>query len=404
MSSGGPRHILHVDMDAFFAAVEQLDRPELRGKPVLVGGDPHGRGVVSTASYEARPLGCHSAMPMAHAVRLCPQAVVVHPRMERYAEVSRQVFEVLEQFTPLVEPLSIDEAFLDVTGSERLLGPAEQLARELKRRIHAETRLTASVGVAPNKFLAKLASDLRKPDGLVIVPPDGAREFLDPLPIARLWGVGQATLQRFEALHARTFGDARRLTEAELRREFGEAGEHFYHLIRGEDERPVVPDHEAKSISHEETFATDVTASEYLRGVLLGQTENVARRLRRHDRLARTVFIKIRRYDFRTITRRITLEMPTDQTAVLWQAAAELFERWARAGVRPVRLIGMGVAQLSTEEGQQLGLFDHDAAERRRSLDQTIDRIRERFGRDAIGRGARRRRRSEPDSGGGKRR
>jgi DNA polymerase-4 len=404
MSSGEPRHILHVDMDAFFAAVEQLDRPELRGKPVLVGGDPHGRGVVSTASYEARAFGCHSAIPMAQAVRLCPQAVVVHPRMERYAEVSRQVFEVLERFTPLVEPLSIDEAFLDVTGSERLFGPAEQLARELKRRIHAETKLTASVGLAPNKFLAKLASDLQKPDGLVIVPPDGVQEFLDPLPIERLWGVGQATLRRFEALHVRTFGDARRLTEAELHRHFGEAGGHFYHLVRGEDERPVVPDREAKSISHEETFAADVTDPEYLRGVLLGQTEHVARRLRRHDLLARTVFVKIRRHDFRTITRRTTLQTPTDQTAQLWRAAAELFERWTQAGVRPVRLIGMGVAQLSTQEGQQLGLFDQDADDRRRSLDRTIDKIRERFGRDAIGRGASRRKKSrEPDNGGVKR-
>jgi len=391
MSRGRLRHIVHVDMDAFFAAIEQLDRPELRGKPVLVGGDPQGRGVVSTASYEARPFDCHSAMPMAQAVRLCPQAVVVHPRMERYVEVSRQVFEILEQFTPLVEPLSIDEAFLDVTGSERLFGPAEQLARELKRRIHAEMKLTASVGLAPNKFLAKLASDLQKPDGLVIVRSDGVQEFLAPLPIERLWGVGQATLKRFERLRVRTFGNARRLTESELRRELGEVGEHFYHLVRGEDERPVVPDREAKSISHEETFATDVSDPEYLRGVLLSQAESVARRLRRHDLLARTVFIKIRRHDFRTATRRITLETLTDQTAVLWHAAAELFEKWARAGVRPVRLIGMGLTQLSAREGQQLGLFDQDAVDRRRSLDQTIDEIRERFGRDAISRGTGRR-------------
>jgi DNA polymerase-4 len=387
MSSSGPRYIVHVDMDAFFAAIEQLDRPELRGKPVLVGGDPHGRGVVSTASYEARPFGCHSAMPMAQAVRLCPQAVVVHPRMERYVEISRQVFEILEQFTPLVEPLSIDEAFLDVTGSERLLGPPEQLARELKRRIHAETKLTASVGVAPNKFLAKLASDLQKPDGLVVVPADGIQEFLDPLPIERLWGVGKATLKRFEELRVRTFGDARRLGEGELRREFGEVGEHFYHLVRGEDDRPVVPDREAKSISHEQTFATDVTDPDYLRSMLLQQTEDVARRLRRHNLLARTVFIKIRRYDFQTITRRTTLETPTDQTAVLWQAAAELFEEWIRAGAPPVRLIGMGVAQFFNEQGQQLQLFDQATAKRRRSLDRTLDRIRERYGRDAISRG-----------------
>jgi DNA polymerase-4 len=388
MSTTRPRQILHVDMDAFFAAIEQRDRPELRGRPVLVGGDPHGRGVVSAASYEARPFGCHSALPMAQAVRLCPQAVIIRPRMERYAEVSRQVFEILEQFTPLIEPLSIDEGFLDVTGTERLFGPAEQTARELRRRICAETGLTASVGVAPNKFLAKLASDLRKPDGLVVVPPDGVQDFLDPLPIGRLWGVGKATLKRFEQLHVQTFADARRLTAAELRRHFGETGEHFYHLVRGDDQRPVVPDREARSISHEQTFATDVADLEYLRSVLLSQTEDVARRLRRHKLLARTVTIKIRRPDFQTITRRATLAAPTDQTALLWQAAAGLFDTWARGGVHPVRLLGVGVSQFVTGPGQQLPLFDEDTTRRSRSLDQTIDQIRERFGRDAISRGS----------------
>lgn len=399
MPAHHPRQIVHVDMDAFFAAIEQLDRPELRGKPVLVGGDPDGRGVVSTASYEARPFGCHSAMPMAQAVRLCPQAIVIHPRMERYADLSRQIFEILEQFTPLVEPLSIDEGFLDVTGSKRLFGPPEQLARELKQRINAETRLTASVGVAPNKFLAKLASDLQKPDGLVVVPADSMQEFLDPLPIERLWGVGQATLQRFEELHVRTFADARRLTESELRRRFGEVGQHFYQLVRGEDQRPVVPDRQAKSISHEQTFAIDVTDLEYLRGVLLGQTEDVARRLRRHHLLARAVTVKIRRHDFRTVTRHTTLEAPTDQTDVVWRAAANLFDKWARGNPPPVRLLGMGVAQLSTERGQQLSLFDQDATDRRRSLDRTVDRIRQRYGRGAISRGAKGRNKSDRSAG-----
>lgn len=388
MSTTRPRQILHVDMDAFFAAIEQRDRPELRGRPVLVGGDPHGRGVVSAASYEARSFGCHSALPMAQAVRLCPQAVIIRPRMGRYAEVSRQVFEILEQFTPLIEPLSIDEGFLDVTGTERLFGPAEQTARELRRRICAETGLTASVGVAPNKFLAKLASDLQKPDGLVVVPPDGVQDFLDPLPIERLWGVGKATLKRFEQLHVQTFADARRLTVAELRRHFGETGEHFYHLVRGDDQRPVVPDRQARSISHEQTFATDVADLEYLRSVLLSQTEDVARRLRRHTLLARAVTIKIRRPDFQTITRRATLAAPTDQTALLWQAAAGLFDTWVRGGVHPVRLLGVGVSQFVTGQGQQLPLFDADTARRSRSLDHTIDQIRERFGRDAISRGS----------------
>ncbi|MEW6252684.1 MAG: DNA polymerase IV, partial [Planctomycetota bacterium] len=278
----GVRHILHVDMDAFYAAVEQHDRPELRGRPVLVGGDPRGRGVVATASYEARPFGCRSAMAMSRAVRLCPEAIVVQPRFERYSEVSRQVFTILETYTPLVEPLSSDEAFLDVTGSARLFGPAEGIAREIKRRIRADTGLTASVGAAPNKFIAKLASDLRKPDGLVIVEPADVQAFLDPLPVGRLCGVGKATLPRFERLGLRTFADVRRTPPDQFRRHFGDMAEHYARLVRGDDARPVVPDREAQSISHETTFAEDVADPEHLRSVLLGQTEHVAQRLRRH--------------------------------------------------------------------------------------------------------------------------
>ena len=387
MDTLGSRQILHVDMDAFFAAVEQLDNPALRGKPILVGGSPDKRGVVSTASYEARPFGCHSALPMAQAVRLCPQAIIVRPRMERYAEVSRQIFEIFEQFTPLVEPLSVDEGFLDVTGCERLFGPGEQIGRELKHRINKVTGLTASVGVAPNKFLSKLASDLDKPDGLVVVPSDRIQDFLDPLPLKRLWGAGKATLQRFELLGRRTFGDVRRMQMAELRREFGEAGEQFFHLVRGEDNRPVVPDREAKSISHEVTFATDVLDLEYLRGILLNQTEDVARRLRRHDLLARTVTIKVRRFDFHTITRRVTLEAATDQTNVFWKAAAALLDEHVGRDTLPVRLIGMGVSQLSTVEQRQLSLFEPPQDKRQRTLDRTMDEIRSRFGKNAISRG-----------------
>jgi DNA polymerase-4 len=389
MSGRTQRHILHVDMDAFYAAVEQRDDPELHGRPVLVGGSPEGRGVVSAASYEARPFGCHSAMPMAQALRLCPQAVVLPVRMERYAEVSRQVFAIFERFTPLVEPLSIDEAFLDMTGSTRLFGPPEEIARALKRGIRAETHLTASVGVAPNKFLAKLASELQKPDGLVVVPFDRVQAFLDPLPIARLWGAGRVTLRRFEEIGVRTFGDARRLSRARLRERFGEVGEHFHELVRGIDDRPVVPDREAKSISHEHTFAHDVEDLAYLRGVLLGQTEHVAGRLRQHDLVARTVTLKIRSPEFVTITRRSTLPAPTDRTDILWQAVAELFDRWAQRRPHPVRLLGAGVAQLSAAAGQQLALFDQAEADRRRQLDHTVDRIRQRFGRDAIRRGLR---------------
>ncbi|MBU0637479.1 MAG: DNA polymerase IV [Planctomycetes bacterium] len=381
------RYILHIDMDAFYAAIEQRDRPELRGKPVLVGGSPEGRGVVSTASYEARPFGCHSAMPMAQALRLCPQAIVLPGRMERYIEVSRQIAAIFEEFTPLVEPLSIDEAFLDVGGSTRLFGPPVEIARELKARIHKGTHLTASVGVAPNKFLAKLASDLQKPDGLVVVPPDGVQGFLDPLPIARLWGAGKVTQRRFTELGVATFGDARRLSARQLRAHFGEVGEHFYQLLRGIDDRPVVPDREARSISHEHTFAVDCDDLEYLRAVLLDQMEHVVGRLRRHKLTARTVTLKIRRPDFKTITRRTTLAGPLDQTDTLWEAAAELFDAWA-ATPHPVRLLGVGVAQLAPRGGQQLTLFDQAESERRQRLDQIVDQIRERFGADSIKRGA----------------
>jgi DNA polymerase IV len=389
METQEPRHILHIDMDAFFASVEQRDRPELAGKPVLVGGNPNQRGVVSAASYEARPFGCHSAMPMATAMRLCPQAIVVPVRMERYAEVSEQVFKIFHQFTPLVEPVSIDEAFLDVTGCRRLFGSPESIAMEIKKRIKSQIYLTASVGVAPNKFLAKLASDLKKPDGLVVVPVDRIEEFLDPLPVSKLWGVGKATLPRFEQLGLRTFGDVRRRTVKELQKYFGAAGEDFYQFVRGLDDRPVTTESETKSISTETTFADDIPLKnlEYLRGVLLDQTDQVARRLRQQEFLARTVTLKIRSPDFTTLTRSITLENSTDQTDGFWKAAAGLFDKWAREKPFAVRLLGVGLSSLSTHHGQQLLLFDQDQAERHRHLDQAMDKIRDKFGSGAIGRG-----------------
>lgn len=382
----GHRHIIHADMDGFFAAIEQLDRPELRCKPVLVGGDPKGRGVVSTASYEARRFGCHSAMPMASAIRLCPQAVIVRPRMARYSEVSQQILEVFEQFTPLVESLSIDEAFLDITGSLRLLGPPEAIASKLKQRIHERTGLTASVGVAPNKFLAKLASDQRKPDGLVVVSQDGISDFLEPLPISRMWGIGRVTLPRLKRIAIQTFGDALRLSKTEWQKLFGQQGERFWQLVRGFDGRPVVPDREAKSMSHEVTFPIDITDLDHLRAVILDQTDHVAHRLRRHGLTARTVTLKIRSADFTTITRRATVQDPTDETEVLWQLALNLFAAWERHHPPPVRLIGVGVSQFSGCGDRQLGLFD-DSNHDNQALDQAMDTIRDRFGDQAIRRG-----------------
>jgi len=372
-------------MDAFFAAVEQRDRPELRGRPVLVGGAATARGVVAAASYEARAFGARSAMPMATALRLCPHAVVVPPRMRHYRAVSRSLFRLFDAFTPLVEPVSVDEAFLDVTGCEALFGPPPEIGRQLKARIRAETALTASVGVAPNKFLAKLASDLEKPDGLVVIAPERVREILDPLPVSRLWGVGQATLARFERIGARTVADVRRLPPTTLARLFGAAGEQFLRLARGEDDRPVTPDQQARSISHEITFPSDVTELDTLCRTLLHQTEDVGYRLRRLDLLARTVTLKIRLGDFTTLTRAATLAEPTDVTADLWRAARDLLHAWHRGAAVPVRLIGVGVAGLSGARERQLSLF----AEPRREaqLDEALDVLRARFGADAVRRG-----------------
>jgi len=382
MSTGRIRHVLHADMDAFFASVEQRDRPELRGKPVLVGSDRR-RGVVAAASYEARVFGCRSAQPMSVALRLCPHATVVRPRGARYAEASDHVFRIFEDVAPRVEPLSIDEAFLDLTGTERLLGPPVEVARRLKARVRDEVGLTVSVGVAPNKFLAKLASDLEKPDGLTVITPETVDEILLPLPVERIWGVGPKTAEHLRAQGIGTVRDLRALTLEELEARFGALGERFHRLARGLDEREVVTPGEAKSLSHEQTFEEDLEEKEEVRRVLLGQTEAVGRRLRRHGLQARTVTVKIRYGDFETITRSATLPAPTDVTDELWRAAAGLFDAWARRDYRPVRLVGMGAAHLGHEE-LQLGLFPDPVHRRKRSLDAALDDIQRRFGPDAI--------------------
>ncbi len=373
-------------MDAFYASVEQLDRPELRGRPVLVGGD-RPRAVVCAASYESRKFGCRSAQPMSVALRMCPHAVVVPPRFARYHEISEAMFAILKDVSPLVEPLSIDEAFVDLTGTERLLGPAVEVARGIRRRIRAELGVTASVGVAPNKFLAKLASDLDKPDGLTIVAPDRVNEVLDPLPIERMWGVGPATASRFHALGVGTIGQLRAWTEERLAQEFGApAARHFARLARGEDDREVIPDSLAKSIGQEETFEVDVEDPTEVRDVLFAQAEAVARRVRRHGMRARGVTVKIRYGDFETITRSSTLGEATDVTDVLRTAAAGLFDVWSASSFRPVRLIGMTAARLS-EDGAQLPLFGAAETERKRRLDRTLDSLHDRFGSRAIRRG-----------------
>ena len=375
------RHILHVDMDAFFASVEQRDNPELRGKPVLVGGTGP-RGVVAAASYEARKFGCHSAMPSAVAKRLCPHAVFVKGSFEIYKRDSARVFEILESFTPLVQPISIDEAFMDITGSIGLFGPPESIAEQIRERVRAELDLTCSVGVAPNKFLAKLGSDLNKPDGITVITPETIRSTLDPLPVSRLWGVGPSAEKSLHRIGVRTIKDLHALPEDVLRSKLGDFGEHLWRLARGIDDRPVHTDREAKSISHEHTFAQNLEDPESVRAVLADECEQVARRLRRHGRFARTVTVKIRFGDFETVTRSHTLESATDRTDAISQAARSLFDTWARS-FRPVRLIGAGVSNLTDSSGGD-GLFDAGRAERQRAVDTVADAIAERFGKRAV--------------------
>jgi DNA polymerase IV len=379
------RSILHLDMDAFFASVEQRDHPELRGKPVLVGYDGP-RGVVATASYEARPFGCHSAQPMAVAKRLCPHAIIVPGRHERYREVSQQIFAILDAFSPVIEPLSIDEAFLDLSGTEGLLGPAESVARKMKERIQREVGLTASVGVAPNKFLAKLGSDLNKPDGLTVIRPEDVDTLLPPMPATKIWGIGPAMAARLKLLSITTIGDLRRLPLEVLRGQIGDEAEHYQRLARGIDDRPVSVDEEAKSIGQEQTFDVDLGSPDAVRRVLLEQVEQVARRLRQHGLRARTLTVKIRFGDFQTITRSSTLAEATSGTLALAETTLAIFDRWVASSFQPVRLIGVTASHFSSHEGQ-LALFADPDREKQQKIDAAADAISLRLGKGAIRRG-----------------
>jgi len=386
--------IIHIDMDAFYASVEVRDDPALAGKPLVVGGSPQGRGVVAAASYEARRFGVHSAMPMAGALRRCPQLLVLPVRMARYAEVSQQIRAVFERYTPIIEPLSLDEAFLDAAASERLFGPADAIAARVKSEIRTELGLVASVGVAPNKFLAKLASDLGKPDGFLRIDPNGVQEFLDPLPVTRLWGVGKATAATFERLGAATIAQARALGPEVLAHYFGKHGRDLWELAHGRDERPVISDAEAKSISHETTFDTDIREPEVLRAILLQLTEQVGWRLRRHGLRGRTVHLKARLADFTTLTRSQTLDAPTDVTQTLWQTVRRLFDERLPPGRPALRLIGMGVSGFGEDAPPaQADLFTGASSDpvrgggRERALDRVADSINERFGPATLKRG-----------------
>ena len=374
-----PRAILHVDMDAFYASVEQRDYPSLKGRPVIVGGHPT-RGVVLAASYEVRPFGVRSAMPMSRALKLAPTAVVVPPRFEAYAAASEEIFSLFSALTPLVEPLSLDEAFLDVTASRALFGEPWEMARRLRADIARQVRLPASAGIAPVKFAAKIASDLAKPNGQREVKASELLSFLHPLPVSRLWGVGPKLEQVLHGHGLRTVGDVAARPRAWLESRLGETGAHLWALSHGEDDRPVVPDREAKSLGAEDTFEEDLADGEVLKLHVHAQALRVGRRLRLAGRKARVVQLKLKRHDFTVLTRRCTLPAPTDDGQALYRAALELFERgWDGA---PVRLTGVSAQELG-EDAPQLSLFQPGPGPRDR-LNQALDKIADRFGPGAV--------------------
>jgi DNA polymerase-4 len=390
--------ILHVDMDAFYASVEIRDDPSLAGKPVAVGGPARGRGVIAAASYKAREFGVRSAMPTAQAVRLCPQLVLVPPDFERYTAESRRIMEIFQSYTPLVEPLSLDEAFLDVEGCRHVHGDALAIARAIKRDILRTTGLIASVGVAPSKFLAKLASDMDKPDGLRVIRPEEVRELLDPLPVSRIFGVGPRTAARLESLGVLTVGDLARRPREEVLARFGSSGAWIHDLANGIDTRRVVPRREEKSLSIERTFEHDLSSRDDLRIKLLEFSEELAWRLRSAGLRGRTVALKARFASFKTVTRTRTLDHPTNLGPRLYSVARELFERVPQV---PLRLLGLSVSGLEdVRTPVQASLFPSAPAaparapsagtpaepsdERRERMSAGLDRLRRKYGRGTV--------------------
>jgi DNA polymerase-4 len=380
--------IIHLDMDAFFASVEEREHPELVGLPVVVGGPSKSRGVVAAANYEARKFGVFSAMPMSQASRLCPDLRILPVNMPLYVQVSQQIHEIFYRYTPEIEPLSLDEAFLDVSGSLKLFGSAAEIARRIKADIKRELRLVVSAGIAPNKFVAKIASDFDKPDGFVVVEAEDMQAFLDPLPVKRIWGVGKKTELQLNNYGITTIKDLRQQSPRWLMDRFGKQGDHIYRLANGQDKREVISDAKAKSISSENTFMEDISDKETLIAYLSHLTEQVAARLREKDRKGKTVNIKIRFHDFTTITRSKTLPESTNQTQQIWQAAKNLFNTAmaeTSSGRVAVRLLGVGVSGFSSDSVHQGDLFSEES--KHDDLDEVTDEINQRFGQLKIHRG-----------------
>jgi DNA polymerase-4 len=377
--------IIHLDMDAFYASVEEREHPELVGLPIVVGGPSKNRGVVAAANYEARKFGVFSAMPMSQASRLCPDLCILPVNMSLYVSVSKQIHEIFNRYTTEIEPLSLDEAFLDVSGSLKLFGSAEEIAKKIKHDIKRELRLVVSAGIAPNKFVAKIASDFDKPDGFVVVKDKDMQDFLDPLPVKRIWGVGKKTEQQLNNYGITTIKDLRSQSPRWLMDRFGKQGDHIYRLANGLDKREVISDAKAKSISSESTFIEDISNKETLIAYLSHLTEQVASRLREKNRKGKTVNIKIRFHDFTTIVRSKTLTESTCQTEKIWQAVKSLFNAAMPSGRVAIRLLGVGVSGFENDSTYQGDLFSEDI--KYDELDEVTDEINQRFGKLKIHRG-----------------
>jgi DNA polymerase-4 len=376
------RCIFHIDLDAFFVSVEQALNPELKGKPVIVGGDPECRGVVASASYEARPFGIHAGMPLSKARRLCPRAILIRANFSRYKDASAKFMKILGDFSPHIEPLGLDEAYLDITGCEESYGSPQKLARVIKERINKELKITASVGIGTCKVVAKIASALCKPDGLLEIAPGEEQAFLNPLPIAKLPGVGEKTEQSLKELGITTIGELASLPLDTITRRFGATGTVIYSYARGIDDREVEAPGEAKSISQQLTFARDTLDRNFLEANLHNLCQEVCQELRSQNKRAKCVAIRLRYADFKTITRQVTLQEASDVTQVVFATAQQLLSKTLAQQEKPIRLIGIRISSLVGEE-KQLPMFD-SGTEKPERLDKAIDKIRSKYGPTAI--------------------